>query len=149
MRGPGIPAGTVCSELTGTIDVLPTIAAILGQPLPEGRKIDGMDVSGLWMGRAEKSPREEFIHYTSRGDLEGIRRGNWKLLVKKPRTPRNRKKSSANKPPQILLFDLSEDIGEQNNVAEANPEIVKQLQTRMEEVDAEITKNARAPWTKG
>jgi arylsulfatase A-like enzyme len=147
IRGPGIPAGTVCGELTGTIDVLPTIAAITGQPLPEGRKIDGMDMSDLWMGTTEKSPREEFIYYTSRGNLEGIRRGNWKLLVKKPRAPRNNKKS-ASKPPQILFFDFSKDVGEKYNVAEANPEIVSQLQKRMEEVDAEITKNARAPWIK-
>ena len=36
-----------------------------------------------------------------------------------------------------------------NNVAEENPEIVNQLRARMEELDAEITENARAPWTKG
>jgi arylsulfatase A-like enzyme len=148
MRGPGIPEGTVCGELTGTIDVLPTIAAITGRPLPAGRKIDGMDVSGLWTGRVEKSPRQEFVHYTSRGDLEGMRQGNWKLLVKKPRVPRNRKKPATPKPPQVLLFDLSKDVGERNNVAEANPKIVTRLQTRMDELDAEITKNARAPWTK-
>ena len=150
MRGPGIPAGTVCEDLTGTIDVLPTIAAITGKPLPDGKKIDGVDVSGLWMGTAEKSPREEFVHYTSQGDLEGIRQGNWKLLVKKPRRSRNRRNpQTAPKPPQILLFDLSNDVGEQNNVAEENPEIVNGLRARMEELDAEITENARAPWTKG
>ncbi len=150
MRGPGIPAGTVCEELTGTIDLLPTIAAITGEPLPAGKTIDGMDVSGLWMGTEEKSPREEFVHYTSRGDLEGIRRKNWKLLVKKPRAPRNQKNAppQAPKPPEILLFDLSQDLGEMNNVAEANPEIVETLQARMTELDAEITENARAPWVK-
>ncbi|MFT5498991.1 MAG: arylsulfatase A, partial [Kiritimatiellia bacterium] len=46
IRGPGIPAGTVCNELTGTIDVLPTIAALTGTPLPTGKAIDGLDVSG-------------------------------------------------------------------------------------------------------
>ena len=108
-----------------------------------------MDVWELWMG-TDKSPREEFVYYTSRGDLEGIRQGNWKLLVKKPRAPRNKKKkSTGTRSPQILLFDLSKDVGEQNNLAEANPEIVNQLQSRMEELDAEITENARAPWTKG
>ncbi len=149
MRGPGVPAGTECHELTGTIDVLPTIAAITGSPLPDGRKVDGMDVSGLWMGTAKGPLRKEFIHYTSRGDLEGIRQENWKLLVKKPRVPRNRKQTpAAQKPPQIFLFDLSKDIGEQNNVADSHPQIVKQLQQRMESVDAEITANARAPWLK-
>lgn len=146
MRGPGIPAGTVCDELTGTIDVLPTIAAITGQPLPRGKRIDGIDVSGLWMGTAERSPREEFVHYTSRGEVEGIRKEKWKLLVKKPRAPRNSKQ--APKPPQIFLFDLSDDIGEENNLAEEHPEMVKRLQERMEELDAEITANARAPWVK-
>ena len=141
MRGPGIPAGTVCDELTGTIDLLPTIAAITGKALPKGRKIDGLDVSGLWKGTEKKSPREEFLHYTSRGDLEGLRSGNWKLLVKKPRRNNNRS-------PQVFLFDLGKDVGEQNNLAEAKPKVVKKLQARMEALDVEITKNARPPWTK-
>ena len=150
MRGPGIPAGTVCDELTGTIDMLPTIAALTGKALPEEKKIDGMDVSGLWKGTIEESPREEFVYYTSRGNLEGLRQGDWKLLVKKPRAPRNRNQAQADKkPPQILLFDLSKDVGEQNNVAESHPEVVSKLQARMEELDAEITKNAREPWTTG
>ena len=141
IRGPGIPAGTICNELMGTIDVLPTIAAITGKPLPEKNKIDGMDMSRLWMGKAKKSPREEFVYYTSRGEIEGIRQGNWKLLVKK------RRGQTANGP-QILLFNLSKDVGEKNNQAEKHPEIVNQLRSRMEELDAEITANARAPWLK-
>jgi arylsulfatase A len=142
IRGPGIPAGTVTNQLTGTIDVLPTIAAITGQPLP-GKKIDGKDVSKLWTGEVAESPRTEFVHYTSRGDLEGIRSGDWKLLVKK-----RRGQNAANKPPQVMLFHLGKDVGEQNNVANANPDIVTRLQARMKELDAEITKNARAAWMK-
>ena len=99
MRGPGIPAGTVCDELTGTIDVLPTIAALTGKPLPVTNKIDGMDVSSLWKGTVKKSPRKEFLHYTSRGAIEGIRSGNWKLLVKKPRAPRRAKCQAAEQSP--------------------------------------------------
>ncbi len=141
MRGPGIPAGSVCDELTGTIDLLPTIAALTGKPLPPKNKIDGVDASGLWKGTAKKSPRKEFLHYTSRGDIEGIRSGNWKLLVKKPRRNNGGKA-------QLHLFDLAKDVGEKNNLAEAKPAVVKQLQARMQELDAEITKNARAPWFK-
>lgn len=148
IRGPGVPAGTVCGELTGTIDVLPTIAAITGKPLPTGKRIDGMDVSGLWMGTQKKSPRNEFVHYTSQGNLEGIRQGDWKLLVKKPRKPRNVKQGQWKpKPPQVMLFNLAKDVGEQNDLAAVHPEIVSRLQSRMEKLDAEITKNARAPWT--
>ncbi|SVA69123.1 uncharacterized protein METZ01_LOCUS121977 [marine metagenome] len=149
MRGPGIPAGTVCDKLTGTIDVLPTIAALTGKPLPATNKIDGLDVSGLWKGTVKESPREEFLHYTSRGAIEGIRSGNWKLLVKKPRVPRRQSGTKTNnKPPQLYLFDLAKDVGEKNNLIQAKPEVVKKLQARMEALDAEITKNARKPWFK-
>jgi len=149
MRGPGIPAGTVCDELTSTIDLLPTIAALTGKALPKGRRIDGLDVSGLWKATATQSPRDEFLHYTSRGVLEGLRNGNWKLLVKKPRRPRNpNAKQANNRQPQIFLFDLSTDLAEQNNLAGAKPDIVKKLRARMESLDAEITKNARPPWFK-
>jgi arylsulfatase A len=149
IRGPGIPAGTVCDELTGTIDVLPTVAALTGKPLPNGKKIDGMDVTNLWKGTTKKSPRKEFLYYTSRGSIEGIRRGNWKLLVKKPRAPRRpNAKQPNNRPPQVFLFNLANDVGEQNNLAQAKPKIVKELQARMEALDAEIAKNARRPWFK-
>ncbi len=145
IRGPGVPAGTVCHELTGTIDVLPTIAAITKTQLPN-RQIDGLDVSDLWMGKSEKSPRNEFIHYTSQGALEGIRQGDWKLLIKKPRQNRNR--NNTNAAIQTMLFNLSDDLGEQSNLADKHPEIVERLRTRMEQLDAEITKNARDPWFK-
>lgn len=143
IRGPGIPAGTVCNELTGTIDVLPTIAALTGKPLPGNKKIDGMDVSDLWKGRTKKSPRTEFVHYTSRGEVEGLRQGDWKILVKKPRG-RNAKNSKS----QVMLFNLANDLGEKNNLAEAHPEKVQALKKRMLELDAEIAENARSPWQK-
>ena len=145
VRGPGIPAGTVCAELAGTIDLLPTIASITGRPLPRKRQIDGMDISGLWTGQTKDSPRNEFIHYTSRGEIEGIRQGDWKLLMKKPRN-RNNANAGQVKPTQIYLFNLAKDLGEQSNLADQHPEIVERLRIRMLEVDAEIAENARTPW---
>ena len=152
MRGPDIPAGTVCNELTGTIDILPTIAALTGEPLAGTNKIDGMDVSGLWKGISKQSPRKEFLYYTSRGAIEGIRRDNWKLIVKKPRTRNARKPINTRQtniePPKVFLFNLAMDIGEQTNLAEVKPGVVNRLRTRMEALDKEITKNSRKPWVK-
>ena len=83
MRGPGIPAGTECDELIGTIDLLPTFAAITKSKLPKKNKIDGVNSLGLLQGKIDAAVRKEFLYYTSRGDIEGIRQGRWKLLVKK------------------------------------------------------------------
>ncbi len=144
MWAPGrIPADTTCDQLCGTIDLLPTIAALTKTPLPKDKKIDGLDISDLLAG-GNKSPRNEFIYYTSRGDLEGLRQGKYKLLIKKNRRQKNQPADRAN----IMLFDLKADLGEKNNLAEEHPEIVAKLGIRMQELDAEITENQRQPWLK-
>lgn len=130
--GPGrIPAGTECDQLVSTLDILPTIAALTGTELPKGRKIDGLDASVLLKGDNAKSPRDEMLYYDGHGNLEGIRKGKWKLLVKKSQT---------------LLFDLLQDVGEQDNLADANPDVVKELTARMKSLGDEVEKNSRAPW---
>ena len=147
IRGPGIPAGTVCSELTGTIDVLPTIAALTETKLPVDRKIDGMDVSGLWNGTEEQSPRKEFLYYTSQGKIEGIRRGDWKLLVKNGRAQKGQGNNRKSAEPEVFLFNLIEDLGEQNNLVAEHPEKVDELRDAMEKMDQRIGEEARLPWT--
>ena len=147
IRGPGIPAGTVCSELTGTIDVLPTIAALTETKLPADRKIDGMDVSGLWNGTEEQSPRKEFLYYTSQGKIEGIRRGDWKLLVKNRRAQKGQGNNRKSAEPEVFLFNLIEDLGEQNNLVAEHPEKVDELRDAMEKMDQRIGEEARLPWT--
>lgn len=138
MRGPGIPAGTECGDLMGTIDLLPTFASITGQALPKSRVVDGVDATSLLTGKGSP-PRSEFIHYTSRGEVEGIRQGNWKLLIKK-------KRGKALGTEEVLLFDLKKDLGEKNNLASQKPKIVEKLKSRMHQVDNEINQNARSPW---
>lgn len=148
MWGPGrIPAGTVCGDLMGTIDLLPTIAGLTDSELPAEHKIDGMDLSHLVLGKPGSTMRAEFVHYTSHGELEGIRQGRWKLLVKSKSQNRNNSETEA-KPPEIMLFDLGNDLGEAQNLAASNPEVVRNLRARMVELDAEVTENARKPWIK-
>ena len=144
MWAPGrIPAGTTCDTLCGTIDLLPTISALSGSKLPAGRKIDGLDISKLLMGSNE-TPRKEFLHYASNGTLQGLRQGDYKLLIRKPG---NRKRQPSEKA-KTMLFNLKDDLGEQKNLATEKPEMVAQLTERMEELDAEITKNQRPAWRK-
>jgi len=144
MWAPGrIPAGTTCNQLCGTIDLLPTIASLTKTPLPSDKKIDGLDISKL-LTTDDKTPRSEFVYYTSRGDIEGLRQGKHKLLVKGPRN----KKRNPNAKAEVMLFDLEADLGEKNNLAESKPEVVAKLKARMLELDAQIAKEARQPWFK-
>jgi arylsulfatase A-like enzyme len=139
MWAPGrIPAGTETDALASTIDLLPTIAALTGTPLPAGRGIDGVDISALLTGDA-KTVREDFLYYTPNGELAGIRQGDWKLLVRA---------QSGKNDAGMMLFNLATDLGEQHNLAGENPELVGKMQRRMLEIDTAIEAGARPVWKK-
>lgn len=138
MWAPGrIPAGTSSNELISTMDLLPTIASLTKSELPAGRKIDGLDLSATVTGDAP-SKRTEFIYYTAQGQLNGIRVGEWKLLLE----------GKAKKEQGPYLFNLNADISEATNLADKHPEKVSKLKSRLEELDAEIEQNARSVWKK-
>ena len=142
MWAPGrIPAGTSTDAFTSTLDLLPTFAAITKSQIP-GAKIDGLDISKTLT--TNQSPRDELIYYSSNGNLQGIRQGDWKYLELK------KKKSKKQPDPKTrkYLFNLADDIGEQTNLFDSNPELVEKLKSRMIAVDDEITQNARPVWRK-
>ncbi len=136
-----IPADTSTDAFTSTMDLLPTIAALAGKPLPDGNQIDGHDISGTFT--ADESPRTEFVYYSAYGVLEGIRIGDWKYLEKQRVSSGQSQRASE---PRTFLFNLAKDIGEQDNQDRQHPEIVSKLKARMAEIDQEITANARAVW---
>ena len=78
------------------------------------------------------------LYYSPWGNLQGIRQGQWKYLELK-----KNKKDTEPEETEYYLFDLANDIGEQNNLADANPEVLEKLKSRMVEVDKEITENSR------
>jgi len=126
VRWPGhIPAGTECDELACTMDLLPTFARLAGTRPPTDRIIDGRDIWPLLAGQAHaKSPHEAFYYYQM-DQLQAVRAGKWKLHL-----PLKPKKPPWGKPePEapLQLFDLDTDIGEQNNVADRHPDVVKRL----------------------
>jgi arylsulfatase A len=134
--GPGrVPAGTVCREPAMTIDILPTVARLIGASLPE-HKIDGRDIWPLIAGEAgARSPQEAYYFYYGR-ELQAIRAGKWKLHFPHGYTTLNGRKGGSGGTParyeqariDLTLYDLEKDGGETTDVKDANPEIVARLQ---------------------
>lgn len=139
MWAPGrIPAGTVSGELVTTMDLLPSLATIIAKGLPEkGNIIDGLDLSATITGDTPSS-RNEFIYYTAHGELTGLRKDGWKLLL----NPGKNKKAR-----EPMLFHLPDDIAEANDLAAKQPERVKSMTSRMRELDKEIGDGQRPAWT--
>lgn len=137
MWWPGkIPAGTSCREPAMTIDILPTVAGLIGAKLPE-HKIDGREIWPLIAGHeGAKSPQEAYFFYWGR-ELQAVRSGRWKLHFPHSfRTLAGRPGGSGGVPAayqeghiDLSLFDLESDRGETTNVAEQHPDVVARLQT--------------------
>ena len=126
VRWPGkIPAGSTCSEVASTIDLLPTFAKLAKAKLPAERKIDGHDIWPLLSGKENaKSPHEGFYYYQM-DQLQAVRSGKWKLFVQMQSKKRNWGKPEGESP--LKLFDLSTDIHEDNDIKDKHPEVVKRL----------------------
>ncbi|RMF93222.1 MAG: arylsulfatase [Planctomycetota bacterium] len=152
MRWPGkIPAGTVCDELAATIDILPTMAYLIGGELPQDRIIDGKNIWPLMAGEpGAKTPHEAYYYYWGR-HLQAIRSGKWKLhfphkyrSMEQGGTPGKDGQPGPYVQAEIglSLFDLEADIGERHNVADAHPEVVARLQALADKARADLGDSA-------
>jgi arylsulfatase A-like enzyme len=136
-RWPGrVPAGASCAEFAATIDLLPTIAGLIGAPLPEHR-IDGLDIAPLLFGtQGATSPHALFCCYYDGGQLQAVRDARWKLhfphryatLGGKPGGRGGSPAPYQNQRIGLSLFDLRTDPGETTDVAAQHPEVVARLQ---------------------
>ncbi|HET9487907.1 MAG TPA: sulfatase [Chryseosolibacter sp.] len=139
MRWPGnIPPGIVQEKAAMSIDILPTIANLIDAPLPEN-KIDGKDIWPLMIGEPAARPSHDaFYFYFNQNELQGMRSGKWKLYFPhtyrsfEGRQGRNDGMPTNYEPVKVglELYDLENDIGEKNNVADQYPAVVDSLQTR-------------------
>ncbi len=127
-KWPGkIKKGIVTNKVASTIDFLPTIAHLTNSNLPE-KEIDGKNIWKILSGKKSKSPhKKDGFYYYKESTLEAVRQGDWKLRI----TEKN----------DVELYNLKEDISENNNLAKQHPKIVKKLGKMMSEFDAGLKEN--------
>jgi arylsulfatase A len=131
-----IPAGSSSDEVTGMIDVLPTLAGLAGAASVADRRLDGIDIFPILSGAAGAKGHEMF--YFFRGlKLDAVRQGAWKLHLGTNAAPRRNAGQNA-LPQQPLLVNLSTDIGEAMNVYDQHPEVVAQLRKLVATMEADL-----------
>ena len=138
-----ISAGSISNNIAATIERFISIAKIVSSSLPK-HKIDGVDISSILEGRRDSNPRDHLYYYYGKNNLEAVRKDNWKLVF--PHESRSYKnvlpKNDGHPGPyskftaEYALYNLRRDPGEEYNVKELYPEIVKELEDL-----AEIARN--------
>ena len=130
-----IKAGRNIETPMMSIDILPTLSQMTNAPLPH-LDIDGKNIWEIWTGDSSTSPHEAYFYYYHVNELHGIRYGNWKMYYPhKYRTLNGREGGKDGHPvdydyntiQEIELYNLSNDIGETNNVAKAHPEVIEKI----------------------
>ncbi len=138
VRWPGrVQPGTTSDQLICLNDLFATCAEMLGKTLPNTAAEDSVSILSALEGRAATPLREALVHHSINGSF-AIRQGHWKLVlcpdsggwsVPRPGSP------DAKALPPVQLYDLSQDIGETNNVQALHPEIVTRLTNLLKETD--------------
>jgi len=114
IRWPGkIPEKRVSNEIVHAVDVLPTVASIIGAELPDDRVYDGADQTGFLMGRTDKSARESVVIYIG-NVLFGVKWRNWKILLRELDEDTYAIREMAYPSIYNLLVDPKEEVPELN-----------------------------------
>lgn len=123
-----VAAGSKTEQVSAFWDVFPTFLDVIGQKAPEN--LDGISFLPTLLGDQEEQKQHEYLYWEfhEKGGRQAVRKGKWKAVkynvLKDPNAP-------------LELYDLSKDIGEENDISQEHPEIVAQMET--------ILKQARTP----
>jgi arylsulfatase A-like enzyme len=111
---PGRIKPGIVNDMMHIVDMYPTFAGLAGAQPGRSKPLDGVD---FWstLSEGKPGPRNEMV-YNVEPYRAGVRKGNWKLVW------------TTLLPPRIELFDLSNDPSESTNLADQNPDKVKELQ---------------------
>jgi len=125
-------------RLTRTVDIFPTIADIVG--IKNLENIDGQSLVPLLKNTSfDELPvilERDVIISQSKFDVIGIRTSKYKYF-----------RSVLNSNQNVNLFDLNTDVLEENNIAEKNPMVVKEMEELMKNIKNN-KKNEPKPLTK-
>jgi len=120
VRAPGVTRpGSACTEPVISTDFYPTMLELAGLPLRPNQHVDGTSFVSLLKG--EKMTRGpiywHYPHYGNQGGAPGgaVRDGDWKLI-------------EFFDTGAVELYNLRDDLGEQNDLTTAMPEKARELQ---------------------
>lgn len=128
-----IKEGQISEALATTMDILPTVAALSGAPLPKDRAFDGESMLPLLTGQKQV---REMVFYYHRTDLYAVRKGPWKAyFITKPSF---RKDVPAVVHDTAVLINIEADPSEKYDVSRKHPDVVKDLTAAYKEFKASV-----------
>lgn len=114
-----IEAGTTSDHPSAFQDFLPTACELAGIEPP--KDIDGISYVPTLLGKEQ--PRHDFLYWQDAANKSAVRKDDWKAVIPGKGKP-------------LELYDLSQDVGEETNIAKEHPEIAAKMQRIIDNVRA-------------
>ncbi|MEQ8338277.1 MAG: arylsulfatase [Cyclobacteriaceae bacterium] len=139
-----VKAGITSDHISALQDVLPTMAEVTGQEIPE--QVKGISFLPTMLGDEASQKKHDFLFFEftvgreQRVVSQAVRMGDWKAV----RTVWKKSKEEQEAPVSdwpVELYNLKEDIGEKNDLAGEHPELVAEAKMLMTEARVDITEN--------
>ena len=144
-----IPADQRVRQPMHMVDWYPTLIKLAGGSLEQKLPLDGLDIWPM-LTKGTASPHDAILSVSTQGPTRAaVRMGDWKLMVSGnadadtgeddgAKKAKKKGKAAAGKYEPVALYNLVDDPSESKNVADAQPERVKAMRTRL----AELLKDA-------
>ena len=114
-----IKPGTQSDLISSFYDIMPTLCDIADVKPPE--HIDGLSFTNELLGQKQNTHEYLYWEFPSYKGQQAVRMGKWKGI----------RKNIFDGNLAVELYDLDKDIAETTNIADAHPEIVKQIEEIM------------------
>lgn len=123
-----IKSGSQTSHISAFWDVFPTLTEITGTAIPENT--DGISFLPTLLGKEDQQKNHDYLYWEfhEKGGRQAVRKGKWKLVMYDVFDPQIT---------TVGLYDLANDIGEENNLADQYPELVQELKDYAEAAHVE------------
>ena len=118
---------TVSDHPSSFFDFLPTACELAGIKHPQD--VDGISYLPALLGQHDRQQRHEYLYWASQEGATsvGVRYGKWKLVQYRAPNKRLQKQQHSDRKPDWRLYDLTQDIGEQNDLADKHPDVVNTI----------------------
>jgi len=135
VRWPGrIKPGSVSSQLLSLADMMATFAALNEFTIPQNAGEDSYNMLPVFLGKAESPVRPAMVTQSGNGIL-AIQEGDWKLIMSsgsggswtKPKGELPFFNASEQQWQNVQLFNTTEDISEQHDLAAEHPGKVREM----------------------
>lgn len=122
-----VKAGATTNHMSAFWDILPTLAEITNVELPANQTTDGISFLPTLLNKGQQKQHEYlYWEFHEGGGRLALRQGDWKMII-----------LNAKSEEKVELYNLANDLGENNNLVDADAEMTAEMYNKLKSIRVE------------